>query len=181
LSFIVLGLVAAILGGANGPLKSNGPVRLIIIVGCVAIMAGVVVGDVKARGRYRRAMKEEAAQEQIVPSATGRGEFRSTLASLGRGRFALSIPVSDLAEVTVHKGRLTLRRGPNGKVLAEADVNAVTVAEPRIFLGAGVKLDLGDAGRWVVGFSQRYGLLDDARATTRHFLQALRDGRDGYR
>jgi hypothetical protein len=181
LSFIVLALAAAILGGADGPLKSHGAVRLGIIVGCVVIMASIAAGDVRARGRYRRAMKEEAAQEQIGPSTNGRGEFRSTLASLGRGRFAISMPVSYLAEVTVNKGRLTLRRNANGKVFAEVDVNAVKVAEPRIFLGAGVKLDLGDAGNWVVGFSQRYGLLDDARATTRHFLQALRDGRDGYR
>ncbi len=181
LSFIVLCLVAAILGGANGPLKSHDAVRVIVSVGCVVIMAGVVLGDVKARRRYRRAMKEEAAHDQIGTSTTGRGEFRSTVATLGRGRFVISIPVSYLAEVTVHKGRLTLRQRSNGKVFAEVDVSAVIVSEPRIFLGAGVKLDLGDAGQWVVGFSQRYGLLDDARATTRRFIQALRDGQSGPR
>lgn len=180
-SFIVLALVAAILGGANGPLKSNGVARLIVIVGCVMIVASVAVGDLKARRRYRRAMKEEAAQERLGTLTSGRGEFRSTLATLGRVRFAISIPVSPLAEVTIHKGRLTLQQRPNGKVLAEVDVNAVSVTEPRIFLGVGVKLDLGDAGRWVVGFSKRYGLLDDARATTRQFLQAVRDGQSGYR
>jgi hypothetical protein len=180
-ALIVLGAFAALIGGATGPLKAHQTARLTVIIFCAATMAVVLASDLRARHRYRRAMRDEATAEEENGLATAnRGEFVSTSATLGRGRFAISIPVSYLAGVSVHKGTLTLK-GSRGNVLAEVDVSSVQIDSPRIFMGAGVKLDLGSAGHWVIGFSHPYGLLDDARSDTRHFVQAVRDAQIGWR
>jgi hypothetical protein len=179
--FMVLALIAALIGGATGPLKAHPIARATLVILCVAIMAVVLASDLRARHRYRKAMRAEAtAEEENGPVTATRGEFVSTSATLGRGRFAVSIPVSYLARVSVHKGTLTLA-GSRGNVLAEVDVSSVQIDSPRILMGAGVKIDLGSAGHWVVGFSHPYGLLDDARSDTRHLVQAVRDAQTGWR
>ena len=127
----------------------------------------------------RQGEETEAAKG---PDPEKRGEFYSSGATLTRYRLAakIPVPVTSLGKVTIHGGVLTLSRY-NGKVLAQADMGAVEVLTPKLYMGTGVKLDLGPAGKWAIGFYQNYGLLDDARSDTRHFAQAVQDARSGWR
>jgi hypothetical protein len=181
--FIALCLIVALVGGATGPLRHDFGGRLALIAVCVVAMAVDLGAHLRARMRYRRAMRDEVASEAAQgPDPSSRGEFYSGGATLARYRVATKIPVTvtSVAKVTIHEGVLTLSRYDD-EVLAEVDVGTVKMAAPRMFWGAGVKLDLGPAGTWVVGFYQSHGLLDDARSDTRHFIQALQDAQSGWR
>lgn len=181
--FIALALVVAFVGGATGPLRDHLGARLGVISACVAVMLGDLGAHLRARSRYREAMRRDAESEAAQgPHPDTRGEFWSVDATVARYRLAarIPIPVASLARVTVHCGVLTVSRY-NEKVLVQVDAGAVKVDTPRLFMGTGVKLDLGPKGKWVIGFYPQYGLLDDARSDTRHFVQAVQDAQSGWR
>jgi hypothetical protein len=170
-AFIVVGLLIAILGGPSGPFGSALFRRLVVIGVLAGALAVFVVQDLRARRRYRRAMRDEAAAETAGAS---RPEFRKIGVDLGRGRHDITFRASKFATVSVHTGKLVLS-GSDDQILADVDVADVRATVPKMFCGTAVKLDLGPHGHWLASFLTRGGLADDARSDARHLLRALRD------
>jgi hypothetical protein len=108
LAFIVTCVLVAILGGPSGPFGSTLSLRLPVIVVLVGALAVFVAQDLRARRRYRRAMREEAVAEATGAPEGSRPEFRRIGVDLGRGRHDITFRASKSATVSAHAGKLIL-------------------------------------------------------------------------
>lgn len=81
----------------------------------------------------------------------------------------------DSGQVTLRDGHLRLLKG-EGEAVAEAPIGDVRYWQPKIFMGDGVKVTVGESGDFTVTPSKN-GLfaLGHARRWSKRFIEALRE------